>query len=489
MTRDSVSADDGGHITKTPSNAHSHHSHKHSNHVSHSKQQNAAAAAVEYGYPHGHLGYLSEAEAAAFAEFKAYLAEQGAYTPRADTAPASHDDPTLLRFLRARRWVVADAYKQFKETEDWRADNHLDVLYDTIDLEAYEQSRRLYPQWTGRRDRRGIPLYLFEIRHLDSKTIAAYEKTAHNTYSKATGDGKTPAKLLRLFALYENLTRFAQPLCTQMPDRDFAATTPITLSTNIVDVSGVSLRQFWNLKGHMQAASTLATAHYPETLDRIFIIGAPMFFSTVWGWIKRWFDPVTVSKIFILGHHEVLPTLLTFVDIQNIPKAYGGELDFSWGDMPNLDPAIRTRAAWAPGFDTFPKGPLYWRPLPRAADHGNPDNDADGDRVECIAVGSENQVERQVRVCTLPRHYKGEPETKEAEAEDEGEDEQDTFEEAAEAPAQPQPQPATEGNGHAVAAAEDAAAAPVADIQELTISEKSTGAKTETAAVAPTAAS
>jgi hypothetical protein len=114
---------------------------------------------------------------------------------------------------------------------------------------------------------RGIPLYLFEIRHLDSKTVNNYEKSANETYSKAHTDGNTPPKLLRLFALYENLTRFVQPLCTQMPDRD-SAQTPITLSTNIVDVSGVSLRQFWNLKSHMQAASTLATAHYPETLDR-----------------------------------------------------------------------------------------------------------------------------------------------------------------------------------------------------------------------------
>lgn len=114
----------------------------------------------------------------------------------------------------------------------------------------------------------GIPVYLFEIRHLDSKTISTYEKTGNITYSKAKLDGQTSPRLLRLFALYENLTRFAQPLCTQMPDREHATITPITLSTNVVDVSGVSLRQFWNLKSHMQAASTLATAHYPETLDR-----------------------------------------------------------------------------------------------------------------------------------------------------------------------------------------------------------------------------
>ena len=46
---------------------------------------------------------------------------------------------------------------------------------------------------------------------------------------------------------------------------------PITTTCNIVDISGVGLAQFWNLKQHMQDASVLATAHYPETLDRIFV--------------------------------------------------------------------------------------------------------------------------------------------------------------------------------------------------------------------------
>ncbi|KAI7782592.1 sec14 cytosolic factor [Diaporthe eres] len=354
-------------------------------------------AALENGYPHGHLGHLTEEEENALKGFRAYLQEKGLYQPG---PPPSHDDPTLLRFLRARKWSIADAHTQFKDTEEWRKAIQLDILYDTIDVEAYEQSRKLYPQWTGRRDRRGIPLYLFEIRHLDSKTISAYEKSLDKTYSKAAAPPDsmhTPPKLIRLFALYENLTRFAQPLCTQLTDREHPRT-PITLSTNIVDVGGVSLKQFWNLKGHMQAASQLATAHYPETLDRIFpstnqVIGAPAFFSTVWAWVKRWFDPVTVSKIFILSHSEVLPVLTSFIDPANIPKQYGGTLDFAWGQAPNLDPVIRDAADWegeAKGNPAFPKGPVYWRPIDG------------GKRVECVAVGSVDKVERRVRVCTLP---------------------------------------------------------------------------------------
>lgn len=114
---------------------------------------------------------------------------------------------------------------------------------------------------------RGIPIYVFQIRHLDSHAVSKYEKSMETTYSRAKTDGKTPPKLLRLFALYENLTRFVQPLSSECVDRPHPDT-PITLSTNIVDISHVSLRMFWNLKAHMQAASQLATAHYPETLDR-----------------------------------------------------------------------------------------------------------------------------------------------------------------------------------------------------------------------------
>ena len=98
------------------------------------------------------------------------------------------------------------------------------------------------------------------------------------------------------------------------------------------------------------------------------IIGAPAFFPTVWGWIKRWFDPVTTSKIFILSHSEVKPTLSSFMDVANIPKQYGGDLDWKWGDMPNLDePAreliggIETGPAEGEGKSKYTRGPVLFK--------------------------------------------------------------------------------------------------------------------------------
>jgi hypothetical protein len=114
-------------------------------------------------------------------------------------------------------------------------------------------------------------VYVFEIKHLNSKNMAVYNATM--TDPEATAEthksSTVPQRLLRLFALYENLLNFVMPLCSQLPRPN--PETPIVTSTNIVDVSGVGLKQFWNLKGHMQDASVLATAHYPETLDRIFV--------------------------------------------------------------------------------------------------------------------------------------------------------------------------------------------------------------------------
>ena len=263
---------------------------------------------------------------------------------------------------------------------------------------AISDSCTQYPQWLGRRDKRGIPLYLFEVAPLNSKNISAYEKAL----AKAkTTSPKVATKNLRLFALYEALTRFVTPLCS-MVKRPHPET-PISQSNNIVDISNVGLKQFWNLKSHMQDASVLATAHYPETLDRIFIVGAPGFFPTVWGWVKRWFDPITVSKIFILSPANVYATLSEYIDHDNIPKKYGGGLDFEWTQMPNLEPEIEAAIQWAnPGMQngrkTLPLGPVKWEK-------------GQNGEMQAWAVGRQNGQPRRQLVFTIPNPvgYKTKP--------------------------------------------------------------------------------
>lgn len=235
-----------------------------------------------------------------------------------------------------------------------------------------------YTHWTGRRDKRGIPLYVFRIGDLESKNISEAESSG----GKGRAKSSLSPKLRRLFATYEHLTQFVCTLCSKVEAGRAYPETPISQTCNIVDISGVSLTQFWSLKSHLQDASVLATAHYPETLGRTFVVGAPAFFPTAWNYLKPWFDPITVAKVFILPASQVKPTLERYIDPQNLPKRYGGTLDWEFGYDPDLDPEVLEVLKMDGGATTLPKGPIRWK------------HSGDGSRVEAHAVGTIRGAQR-----------------------------------------------------------------------------------------------
>lgn len=160
-------------------------------------------------------------------------------------------------------------------------------------------------------------------------------------------------------ALYEVMTRFVGPLCTILPHPPH--NTPIAAVTTIIDLSNVSIRQMWNLRSHLQQASELANANYPETLGAVAVVNAPSFFATVWGWIKGWYDPATREKIRVLGSvgdenskgsESANRALQELIDKKNLPKEYGGEMDWSFFDEPSLDEEAKKAVG-----GRMPKGP------------------------------------------------------------------------------------------------------------------------------------
>jgi hypothetical protein len=80
-------------------------------------------------------------------------------------------------------------------------------------------------------------------------------------------------------------------------------------------------------------------------------------------------------------------TLKKFIEPKNIPKKYGGELDFQFGQLPVLDPALEDVITWHGEYRDFPVGPLYWEDK--------------GDHIQLVAVGSVNHKERYEVVCTV----------------------------------------------------------------------------------------
>ncbi|GBE85273.1 Sec14 cytosolic factor [Sparassis crispa] len=289
---------------------------------------------------HGHQGHLDAEQQAAFEHFEQLLASAGLYTAASDDEPASHDEPTLLRFLRARRFEPHKALRQFSDAHAWRAAHDVDRLYATFPPDEFESARRFYPRWTGRRDKNGLPLYVYRLAALD----AVLQKELYAV---------PPARRYqRIVALYETMTNFILRLCSFLPHR--TAPTPVSSVTTIIDLAHVSFSTMWALRSHLHESSALATANYPETLHTIAVVNSPAFFPTVWGWIKNWFDEGTRRKIHILGH-EPGPALRQLIDPEHLPKSYGGDLDWNFEDEPALD----QDAALVLG-GAMPKGPAYF---------------------------------------------------------------------------------------------------------------------------------
>lgn len=101
---------------------------------------------------------------------------------------------------------------------------------------------------------------------------------------------------------------------------------------------------------------TLSSAHYPETLGTIAVVNAPSFFSTIWNSVvKHAFDEGTRNKIHVLGSDPGL-TLKQIIKPEDIPKIYGGELDWNYEDDPILDSDIQVVVG-----EKLPPGPLIWK--------------------------------------------------------------------------------------------------------------------------------
>lgn len=90
-------------------------------------------------------------------------------------------------------------------------------------------------------------------------------------------------------------------------------------------------------------------------------------------------------------------TLQRYIDVENIPKKYGGSLNWEWGCPPSLDKSAQNALKWqqpakdAQGRDTFPPGPIKWR------------KDQNGDML-AMAVGSGHGRRRNDHVATLLAH-------------------------------------------------------------------------------------
>ncbi|PWY90237.1 CRAL/TRIO domain protein [Aspergillus heteromorphus CBS 117.55] len=302
--------------------------------------------------------------AAALAAFRASCAQQGLLTPRdsladGDVSDGLDDDATLLRFLEARKMDATAALQQFQEATQYRTDKRVLRVYDLISVEDHDETRKLYPHWTGRRDRRGMPLLMLDVVHLNAAAMAGWRKTRDTSQASQT-PSIVPDMAQRAFVHFDGLTRCVLPLCAAVRDRSDGPV-PITRSVYVVDASTVSIRQAWDLRDFAQEISGMLATCYPETIDRILVCNIPFFFARIWSFMKRFMDPITAAKLVMLPSADVYPTLVGLIDHEDIPRQFGGAFNYTHAMLPDLDPGLRQRLSWTdPTREELPPGPIKW---------------------------------------------------------------------------------------------------------------------------------
>ncbi|EED11489.1 SEC14 cytosolic factor, putative [Talaromyces stipitatus ATCC 10500] len=293
-----------------------------------------------------------------------------------------NDETTLLRYLRARRFDPHQSLKQFQQATITHRNNRIPIQYNEIDVLEFETARFLYPHWSGRRTKKGLPICLFDFGHLNRSTLAAYEKTRVTSLGKDTSMTATQ----RASIAHDYLTRFVFPLCSVMKDRP-RPSVPITSAIYLVDLSAFTMKQGWDIKNYTSDIGQLLMMGYPEIIDRLFVLNAPLYFGWMWGIMRKWLDPGTVDKVVIVPASEMMPTLAKYIDAESIPSRFGGEFAWEHGTPLDLDVRIQSGLEWKDE-GKLPPGPMKW-----VLDESG--------RKTAVAVGSIEGVARTTRIAQV----------------------------------------------------------------------------------------
>ncbi|AOA64357.1 Phosphatidylinositol/phosphatidylcholine transfer protein [Komagataella phaffii CBS 7435] len=244
------------------------------------------------GYP----GHLTDEEKKTLETFREGLKAAG-YTQRLD-------DSTLLRFLRARKFDVAKATEMFVNCEKWRKKENVDHILEEFHYEEKPLVAQMYPTYYHKTDKDGRPVYYEELGRVNINEmlkITTQERMVKN-----------------LVWEYESFVKFRLPACSRKSG------VLIETSCTILDLKGITISSAYSVMGYVKEVSYIGQNYYPERMGKFYLINAPFGFSTAFKIFKPFLDPVSVSKIFILGS-SYKSELLRQIPKENLPVKFGGE--------------------------------------------------------------------------------------------------------------------------------------------------------------------
>ncbi|KAI1331588.1 CRAL-TRIO domain-containing protein [Xylariaceae sp. FL0255] len=276
----------------------------------------------------GYSGHLNASQQAQISQLRMMLEAAG--------CKQHLDSLTMLRFLRARKFDVEAAKKMFLESEEWRnkltvwdpekgvnrlmslhdkepAANppenplKLDELVRTWDKDGSfkRQLSEFYKQFYHKTDKDGRPCYFEKLGGVDFKALRDKDYT-------------NDKMLLNLAVEYEKMVDPRLPACSRRAGH------LLETSCTVMDVAGVSLFSPGQIYEYIKQASAMSNNNYPERLGKMYVINAGWIVTNAWKFVKSFLDPVTASKIQVLGS-SYKKTLLEQIPEDSLPAIYGGK--------------------------------------------------------------------------------------------------------------------------------------------------------------------
>ena len=216
----------------------------------------------------------------------------------------------LCRWLRARKFVLTDVIQMVDEAAKCQAEAKAAGYYPDPEpalgcrADIYQAQ---YPQIYSGVAKNGVPVFFSKTGVLNIGAVECITTVANivkyhwfvmiHDFAKRLRDHK---------AIDPKFTRFEAVTILDMAELTVAQLNSRTMAI-------------------IKEQSAIDALCFPETMNKMFIINAPKFFTATWTIIKGWIDPRTANKVEVLGSRKTWePKLLEYIDADQLPSDYGG---------------------------------------------------------------------------------------------------------------------------------------------------------------------
>jgi len=247
----------------------------------------------------GRLGCLTADETKVLDAFRTHVKDVNKVTD------PKFDDWYLLRFCRARKFVLKDVITMWEKFITWRKEFGTDTMIENDFKYIDDFSKQYWHKGYYSVTKDGYPVY-----------IERYEKTDIDKVLTNFSDDEIKKYYVNS---YEMMIHCIWPECSRVAGKRIDAL------VTILDFKGLGIMRMLksDTRKFLGIATSICQDYYPECSGKMFLVNTGMTFNALWAVIKLMLDSKTRDKIKVLGS-KFLKEITTYVDLDQLPKSMGG---------------------------------------------------------------------------------------------------------------------------------------------------------------------